>query len=302
MSGIPPSGFTRELIDDLSNDRFRIRAWRQFLSRSWQRSLEDIRESPVLTRSFLLSAAAIAVPGVAILLLSWWSQPHAVAIKSLSLWLSWYLLAAAFVLTHLGMSDDGAGHNIDRFSVPNQLSFMRLALAPLILLPGLALPAHGLSGPVFALFAIFLALTDLLDGWIARYTNTCSRLGQMLDYLGDIAFLTFLSVGLYIAAAIPVSLLWLLLLRYPMSLVGALVLYFIRGPAQLGPTTFGRVTTLALSVVLLLIALEFWLSIEWLPSPWLDWTMQSMSVLVGANLVYLVYRGATWNTKQRKAP
>jgi len=302
MSVSPPSDFTRELIDELSNDRFRFRAWRRFLSRSWQQSFEDIRESPVLTRSFLWSAAAIAVPGLALLLVSWRYQPDAVAIKSLSLWLPWYLMAVAFVLTHLGMSDDGAGRNIDRFPVPNQLSFMRLALAPLILFPGLTVPVHGAGGPVFAVFAALLALTDVLDGWLARHTGMCTRLGQMLDYLGDLAFLTFLSVGLYLAAAIPASLMWLLILRYPMTLVGALVLYFARGPAQLSPTTFGRATTLVLSIVLLLIAFESWLSTEWLPSLWLDRAMQSLYVLVGANVVYLIYRGVTWNSKQGEAP
>jgi len=301
MSHTTPSNFTRELIEELSSDQFRFRAWRRFLSRSWQRSLEDIRESPALTRSFLWSAAAIAVPGLLVLLVSWRYQPTAIAIRSLTYCLLWYLLAGFFVLTHLGMADDGAGRRYDRFHVPNRLSFARLALAPLVLLPGFALPLHGLGGPVFALLAAILALTDVLDGWVARHTRTVTRLGQMLDYLADLAFLTFLSVGLYLAAAIPASLMWLLILRYPMTLVGTLVLYFVRGPAQLGPTTIGRSTTLALTVVLLMIAFELWLSTEWLPSPWLDWAVQSLYVLVGANVVYLIYRGVTWNSKQGEA-
>ena len=301
MSDTAPSEFTRELIDELAHDRFRFSAWRRFLSRSWQRSLEDIHASPALTPSFLWSAAAIAFPGLVISLLSWRYQSNAVAIRSLSMWLPWYLLAVGFVLTHLGMSDDGAGRRIDHFHAPNQLSFMRLALAPLVLSPGLALPVHGFSGPVFAVFAAFLALTDVLDGWIARHTRTGTRLGQMLDYLGDLAFLTFLSVGLYLAAAIPASLLWLLILRYPVTLVGAMVLYFTRGPAQLGPTTIGRATTFVLSIVLLMIAFKLWLSAEWLPAPWLHWAVQGLHVLVGANVVYLIYRGVTWNRKQGKA-
>lgn len=298
MSDSSPSDFTRELIDELSNDRFRFRAWRRFLSKSWQRSLEDIHESPALTRSFLWSAAAIALPGLVMLLLSWRYQPNAVAIRSLSLWLPWYLMAVIFVLTHLGMADDGGGRRFDHFSAPNCLSFMRLALAPLIFLPGLALPVHGLGGPAFALFAALLAFTDVLDGWIARRTRTSTRLGQMLDYLGDLAFLTFLSVGLYLAAAIPASLLLLLILRYPMTFVGAVVLYFTRGPAQLSPTLIGRATTFALSIVLLLIAFNLWLSAAWLPSPWLEWAVQSLHVLVGANVIYLIYRGVAWNRKE----
>ena len=226
------------------------------------------------------------------LLLSWRYQPNAVAIRSLSLWLPWYLMAVAFVLTHLGMADDGGERRFCRFSAPNRLSFMRLALAPLILSPGLAWPVHGLGGLAFALFAALLALTDVLDGWIARHTGTSTRLGQMLDYLGDLAYITFLSVGLYLAGAIPASLLWLLILRYPITCAGAVVLYFARGPAQLAPTAIGRATTFALSIVLILIAFNLWLSAAWLPSPWLEWAVQSLHVLVGANVIYLIYYGS----------
>ena len=126
---------------------------------------------------------------------------------------------------------------------------MRLALAPLVLVPCLATPVQPATAPVFALFIAGMSVTDLLDGWVARHWGRSTRLGQMLDYLADLAFLTFLAVGLYLVTAIPASLLWLLVVRYPLSVVGAMILYFTRGPAVLNPTIIGRATTLVTSII-----------------------------------------------------
>lgn len=294
-----PSKFTRTLIDELAKNDYQLHAWRTFMSQSWARSLGDIRASPSLTRSFLVSAGVYSVAGISLVLLSWWFHPHSVAVRSLAFWLPWYAASVAFVLTHLGMADSGDGVHQTRFLAPNQLSFMRLALAPLVVLPGLAMPAHPVTGPVFALFIGAMSMSDALDGWAARRRGLCTRLGQMLDYLADLAFLTFLSVGLYLAAAIPGSLLWLLLVRYPLTVVGAMLLYLMRGPATLNPTFIGRATTLATSIVLLLIAFNLLLGAGWPPSLWVERSVWWLQLLIGANIVYLIYRGVTWGKTKR---
>lgn len=298
MAEHAPADFTRKLIDELSKDRFRLRAWRRFLTRAWQRSLDDIRQSLPLTGSFLWSALGVASIGVIVLLVSWRMQSGSIAIQSLLWWLPWYIIAVAFVLTHLGMADDGSGHRSNRFTAPNLLSFARLALAPLILLPGAALAMPGLGGLLFAGFAICLALTDVLDGWMARRMQLCTRLGRMLDYLADIAFMTFLSIGLYVANAIPVSLLWLMILRGPVTCLSAIVLYFVRGPAQFDATTVSRAMTVVLSIGLLMIAFNVGWSAGSLSSPWFERGVQGLHVLAGANVVYFIRRGVIWNRRQ----
>jgi cardiolipin synthase len=294
-----PSEFTRNLIDELSRKGYRLEAWRKFMSDSWTRSLDDIRASPSLTRSFLVWAGAFSVAGVSLVFLSWRFHPDPVTMSSLVFWLPWYALSVVFVLTHLGMADTEDGLKEIRFSAPNQLSFMRLALAPLVLLPCLTTPVHPLTGPVFIVFITAMSVSDALDGWVARRRGISTRLGQMLDYLADLAFLTFLTIGLYLAAAIPGSLLWLLIVRYPLTLIGALILYFTRGPAPLNPTFIGRATTLVTSIVLLLIAFRFLLSADWPSSIWIDWFVRSLHLLVGVNIIYLVYLGFTWGRNER---
>lgn len=300
MHDSAPSAFTRELIDELSNDSFRLHAWRRFMSRSWARSLDDIAQSPSLVRSFLLSAGTFLLIGSSLLLLSWRYQSDLVAFRSLAYWLPWYAAAVVFVLTHLGMADSGEGPRQQRFVASNQLSFMRLALAPLVLMPGLAIPVYPVTGPVFAFFIVLMSLSDGLDGWLARRGDGGTRLGQMLDYLADLSFLTFLAVGLYLAGAISGLLLWLLVARYPLTILAALILYFAKGPAPLSPTVIGRVTTLAVNIVLLVIALKILLNADWLASPWLGWAVSGLYWLLGANIVYLVYCGVRWNRHQKE--
>ncbi len=69
----------------------------------------------------------------------------------------------------------------DLLSLPNQLSYVRLLLIPLI-----AWLYCGLHNPIAALIALgFSALTDILDGHIARRYNMVTELGKVLDPFAD---------------------------------------------------------------------------------------------------------------------
>jgi len=288
------SAFTRELIDEITRDHYRLHAWRRFMSRSWSRSLDDIRASPARTRSFCLWATAVGVAGFVVVILAWSYQDAGVAISALALWLPWYAASVFFVLTHLGMANNPEGVPHDSLLLPNGLSFLRLALAPLVLLPGLAMPVHPVTGPAFVVLLVGLSVSDVVDGWLARHRKICTRLGGMLDSLADLALLTFLAVGLYCAGAIPQSLLWLLIVRYPLLLIGVLVLYFARGPAPLAPTIIGKVTTFATSIVLLSVAVTLLVPKMWPPSSWVEQSVWYLHLLIAANILYLFYRGAAW--------
>ena len=94
--------------------------------------------------------------------------------------------------------------NKDLFTIPNLLSLFRLTLIPVymtIYLEG----KHILAGSVLALSC----LTDLLDGWIARKFDMCTRLGKFLDPLADKATQLSLTICLSLRYAImqPVMLL-----------------------------------------------------------------------------------------------
>jgi phosphatidylglycerophosphate synthase len=285
------SAFTQELIDDVVRDHYSFRAWRSLLSRSWERSLDDLNACPDRTRSFWWSAAAVAAAGTLIILLTLWKQTPWQAFTASVLWLPWYAGSVLFVLTHIGMVDDNYGQPQQRLLLPNSLSFARLALAPLVWWPCLQLPVDIVAGPIFLLFLAALSMSDLVDGWVARRQGLCTRMGRMLDVLADQALLTFLAVGLYSANAIPGQLLYLLIVRYPLLFIAVFIMFFARGPVSMGPSLLGKVTTFMTSLVLLAAAFRILLSASW-PTPMLlEWSFRLLYLLISVNILYLVYRG-----------
>ena len=57
--------------------------------------------------------------------------------------------------------------------------------------------------PAFYILYISAGLTDIVDGWIARRTNTTSELGSKLDTIADFIFLVVCSIKLLPIIEIP---------------------------------------------------------------------------------------------------
>jgi cardiolipin synthase (CMP-forming) len=83
-------------------------------------------------------------------------------------------------------------------TVPNLLSFLRLALVPVFFL--LIIFGHDLLA--FCTL-VFSSLTDYLDGIIARRFHQVSRLGQLLDPAADRLFIFASIIGLAIRGIVP---------------------------------------------------------------------------------------------------
>lgn len=70
------------------------------------------------------------------------------------------------------------------FTLPNILTLLRILLIPVFII-GAMESRHGLAFVSF----VGAALTDVLDGWIARKFNLRSRLGAILDPAADKAMM-----------------------------------------------------------------------------------------------------------------
>lgn len=77
------------------------------------------------------------------------------------------------------------------WTIPNVLSFFRLALIP----PFLALIVTHQYGWAVLVVAVS-SLTDFVDGFVARHFNQVSRLGQLLDPAADRLFILITLLGL----------------------------------------------------------------------------------------------------------
>jgi cardiolipin synthase (CMP-forming) len=113
---------------------------------------------------------------------------------------------------------DGARGLGDRvFTVPNALSLLRLFMVPVVV----ALLLAGSDGMAAAFF-VLAAVTDFLDGRLARRTGP-TQLGQILDPVADRLMLSSVAMVLALRGLLPVWAVAILVGRDLLALVGSLV-------------------------------------------------------------------------------
>lgn len=88
------------------------------------------------------------------------------------------------------------------WNLPNTITILRTGAVPILLLfPELA--DHRLGSQVMAWIFIVAAVTDLLDGWLARRGQQVTRIGKLLDPLADKLLATTALIVLLAAGRIP---------------------------------------------------------------------------------------------------
>ena len=98
--------------------------------------------------------------------------------------------------------------------------------------------------PGWALFVFSIAaLTDLLDGWVARYQGIESRLGAFLDPMADKMLLMASFVTLTYLKALPFWITAVVITRDAMLLVGALIVHMVGVRIYPRPTWVGKAAT-----------------------------------------------------------
>lgn len=130
------------------------------------------------------------------------------------------------------------------WTIPNLLTMARLILAPLV---AWRLSEYDVDG-AFWLF-VAAALTDLLDGNLARLLNQRSVLGAWLDPIADKVMLLSTLTMLCLTDMLPMWLLWLVLVRDIVILLGAEAYRRLTGSLDVRPTLSGKLAT-ALEFVL----------------------------------------------------
>ncbi|MFC1894974.1 CDP-alcohol phosphatidyltransferase family protein [Candidatus Dependentiae bacterium] len=128
------------------------------------------------------------------------------------------------------------------FTLANFLTFSRIILTPVIVYQ--IFYQNWLN--VFSLI-LFVSLTDLFDGYLARKFNHGTNLGKVLDPIAD----KFLLVSLFVSLAflhspsffIPYWFVGLIVLRESIILIGSMLLLVSDKSFQVEPTIFGKLTT-----------------------------------------------------------
>jgi cardiolipin synthase (CMP-forming) len=120
----------------------------------------------------------------------------------------------------------------------NWLTVLRIILVPVFVLllvykrPGFALVVFGLA-----------ALTDLLDGYVARRRGIQSRLGAFLDPMADKLLLTVSFVALTQLKILPAWITIVVLSRDVILMMGALLIHMLGGRIYPRPSWAGKAAT-----------------------------------------------------------
>jgi len=116
---------------------------------------------------------------------------------------------------------------IDRRQIPNLITIGRLAcMGPFLYL--YSRDAPGASWDT-AVLVLFMALSDVLDGFLARRYHWQTNLGRVLDPVADRVFFLFLVGALLLFGKLPWWAVVPLIVRDGVMLAGAAVLLFAYG-------------------------------------------------------------------------
>ena len=136
------------------------------------------------------------------------------------------------------------------WNLPNILTTLRVLAAPLL--------AYCLMTQHYEL-ALFLfigaALTDALDGWIARHFNQMTHYGAVMDPLADkLVTLTCVILLTYLGW-VPLWLTLAMLVRDTVIVAGAFAYHRLFGEVEIRPTRLGKLhTALAFGLFVLVLA------------------------------------------------
>lgn len=134
-----------------------------------------------------------------------------------------------------------------RWTLSNALSVLRM----LLVIPTWFTLTSGMRLATVALF-ILSALTDVLDGWLARKRNEISDLGKILDPLADKVYVGVVVVIMLMQEMLPLWFVLVVLGRDLLILVGGIL--FERRTGVVLPSNYpGKIAVLVLSGTLLAI-------------------------------------------------
>ena len=232
--------FVVVLLTTLRNEKFSLRAWGNFLVRSWLMSCQTAAEHPTLKRSWIRLSVSFAFLAIVILLSNAFVEGIYPTLRLLPGFLFCVLWQQSDLFWHLGLNRQAqSGKLLPTVGWSNTFTWLR-GLAASYLLGRLS---GGLPSPSILALSIFLfgIATDVLDGQVARRTGTQSKLGQIADGEADFCLYLAITIILIQNSVLPFWLGLLMLLRFCIPLVVAVASYFILAhPVRFGSTLWGK--------------------------------------------------------------
>ena len=186
----------------------------------------------------------------------------------------------------------------DAWTVPNLLTYLRLLAVPLFV--GLHLGGR----PGWALFLFLIAaLTDALDGFLARLLDQRTRLGAFLDPLADKVLTGAALIMLFVEHEAPLWMVLLVAFRDGSMALGAVVVKRKGLDLPTAPSRVGKYATFALTCFLVLGLLDETFTDSPLLHAWLLVAGYFTGLCVAISTAqYFLRWGHLWVAPARRAP
>jgi CDP-diacylglycerol--glycerol-3-phosphate 3-phosphatidyltransferase len=146
-------------------------------------------------------------------------------------------------------------------TLANKITLLRLALIPVFTLL-IMIYTREQPWVRYAALSVYIvaALSDALDGFVARAYNQKTKLGAVLDPLADKLMINtgfvFMAVNHEFAFTIPMWFPVIVLLRDLIIVIGAFLINEFFGPVRVKPSIFGKLTTVIQMALVISILLE----------------------------------------------
>jgi len=245
--------FVVDILTDLRNEKFSRLAWMHFLGSSWKKSCATARANPVLKRSWTHTTIFSGAFALAVLTVNIIFEGSGATLRLMPGFLLFVGWQQSDLYWHLGLNRESRTGTLLRvIGVVTTLTWLRGLGASYLLGRFIG----GINTPSWLVLLVFLGgiITDILDGQIARRTQTCTKLGQIAD--GEADFCLYLAIALLLIqnSFLPLWFGLLILLRFVIPLFAALVSYFLFAhPVRFGSTIWGKAAGLVLCIYFLIL-------------------------------------------------
>ncbi len=245
--------FVVDILTTLRNEKFSPLAWVHFLRSSWKRSCATARANPSLKRSWAHTTMFIGAFALAILSVHFIFEDPGKTLRLMSGFLFCVVWQQSDLYWHLGLNRQSrTGILFPVIGLATTLTLLRGLGASYLL----GRFVGGISTPSWLALLVFLSgtMTDILDGQIARRTQTQSKLGQIADGEADFCLYLALTLTLIQNNVLPFWFGIVVFLRFLIPLLAALASYFLLAhPVHFGSTTLGKWGGLALCFYFLIV-------------------------------------------------
>jgi phosphatidylglycerophosphate synthase len=245
---LPPNIFVIGLLHQLKEGGYSRHAWAEFWRASWIRSMQIFHLNEELRGSWLRFTAVVSVAIVIAAAVTLRFAGATDATWFLATSLLWWSILSFDLALHLGlMVNLESGELQHSLGWPNRLTEFR-ALAAVWVAWGAHWATSGAYLPLVLVFGL-AAVTDLLDGWLARRGHASTRWGRIYDPIVDGVFFSVASISLAVIGILPQWLAALVTLRYAFPIAGGITYLLIkRRTLKVRHTPWGRASSAGIAL------------------------------------------------------